>query len=109
MAVIDQKSIQRTLEKVKKRKADFAKKQAEKEIQNISPEVFEAVRKMGAAKSTFKDKDDSGSVLFPPNRDFIAMMREYRKKHGCSGFEAHRAISKDFPDALERCIREANN
>lgn len=59
------------------------------------------------AGSNFENKNE-GVKLFGPDKDFISMMKEHKRIYGCSGSEAHRAISKMYPAALERLITEAN-
>lgn len=101
MASITSESIQSTLEKIKARRQ-------QKAIEGISPKALQAIRNLDRLKST-SDNKDKGVALFGPDKDFNTMMENYRDIHKCTGPEAHRAISKMYPQALERCIREANS
>jgi hypothetical protein len=95
-----------TLKRIQERRAKHRKRQAEKTISGVSPEVIEAVRNLDKLKSTQKNQ---GEAFLGSEKNFITMLKEHKKKYGCTGGEAYRAIAKMHPDALERCIREANS
>ena len=97
MPSIDQEKIQRTLEKVKARKTNFAKRQAEKEIENVSPAAIQAVRDL-----------DELNANQGGHRDFMVMVDEYQVAHKCRKIDAIGAVSRMHPEAHEAYIRKVN-
>jgi hypothetical protein len=99
---------QETLKRIQERRAKHRNRQNEKTISGISPEVIEAVRNLDKLKSISKN-EEKGVALFGPHKDFLSMMDEYKRIHGCTGPEAYMAIARAHPESLERCIKEAKS
>jgi hypothetical protein len=97
MATIDNEKIQKVLQKVKLRRERHLQKQAEKTIENVSPEVIEAVKKMDRANA-----DQGGG------KDFMVMAKEYQAAHKCRLIDAIGAVSRMHPEAHDEYIRKAN-